>query len=156
MSCGEQVKVQPDPGNGFAWRFVRLAVGVTKLLLLVIPYFREVIVMPFGCEHPGAPNDETQSVEYLRRMLTPSKDYCGDNTLFLDSGGVQCTPPVFTTMRTSANIPSHVLGVSSQHLVAPTDHRRKFPPGYCHRLFRHPISAKIPREGRMHEGSAYS
>ncbi|KAF5382075.1 hypothetical protein D9615_004238 [Tricholomella constricta] len=35
--------------------------GVTRLLLTSIPYFREVIVMSFRCEHCGATNNEIQS-----------------------------------------------------------------------------------------------
>lgn len=34
--------------------------GLTKLLLTVIPYFREVILMSFECEHCGCKNSEVQ------------------------------------------------------------------------------------------------
>ncbi|KAJ8508676.1 hypothetical protein ONZ45_g9081 [Pleurotus djamor] len=46
MKCGEQ--------------------GVTRLLLTSIPYFREVIVMSFRCEHCGASNNEIQSAGTIR------------------------------------------------------------------------------------------
>ena len=34
--------------------------GTTKLLLTLIPYFREVILMSFECEHCGYKNSEVQ------------------------------------------------------------------------------------------------
>lgn len=34
--------------------------GMTRLLLTVIPYFREVIIMSFACEHCGLQNNEIQ------------------------------------------------------------------------------------------------
>ncbi|KOS22531.1 Zinc finger protein zpr1 [Escovopsis weberi] len=34
--------------------------GITKLLLTSIPYFREVVIMSFSCEHCGAQNNEIQ------------------------------------------------------------------------------------------------
>lgn len=34
--------------------------GTTKLLLTMIPYFREVILMSFECEHCGCKNSEVQ------------------------------------------------------------------------------------------------
>ncbi|KAF9784951.1 zf-ZPR1-domain-containing protein [Thelephora terrestris] len=46
MSCGEQ--------------------GVTKLLLTTIPYFKEVIIMSFRCEHCGTSNNEIQSAGSIR------------------------------------------------------------------------------------------
>ncbi|KAF9653346.1 zinc-finger protein zpr1 [Thelephora ganbajun] len=46
MNCGEQ--------------------GVTKLLLTTIPYFKEVIIMSFRCEHCGVSNNEIQSAGSIR------------------------------------------------------------------------------------------
>ncbi|KAG9225207.1 hypothetical protein CCMSSC00406_0007038 [Pleurotus cornucopiae] len=46
MKCGEQ--------------------GITRMLLTSIPYFREVIVMSFRCEHCGATNNEVQSAGEIR------------------------------------------------------------------------------------------
>ncbi|KAG5637423.1 hypothetical protein H0H81_004630 [Sphagnurus paluster] len=54
--------------------------GVTRLMLTTIPYFREVIVMSFRCEHCGATNNEIQSAGtiqmegtiYTARILTRS------------------------------------------------------------------------------------
>ncbi|KAJ3841168.1 ZPR1 zinc-finger domain-containing protein [Lentinula raphanica] len=46
MKCGEQ--------------------GITRMLLTSIPYFREIIVMSFRCEHCGASNNEIQSAGAIR------------------------------------------------------------------------------------------
>ncbi|KAG7451343.1 zf-ZPR1-domain-containing protein [Guyanagaster necrorhizus] len=46
MKCGEQ--------------------GVTRMLLTSIPFFREVIVISFRCEHCGATNNEIQSASTIR------------------------------------------------------------------------------------------
>ncbi|CAG9938883.1 unnamed protein product [Clonostachys rosea f. rosea IK726] len=35
--------------------------GITRLLLTVIPYFREVVIMSFACEHCGLQNNEIQA-----------------------------------------------------------------------------------------------
>ncbi|TFK35187.1 ZPR1 zinc-finger domain-containing protein [Crucibulum laeve] len=40
--------------------------GVTRLLLTSIPFFREVIVMSFRCEHCGTTNNEIQSAGTIR------------------------------------------------------------------------------------------
>ncbi|KAF7288707.1 Zinc-finger protein ZPR1 [Mycena chlorophos] len=40
--------------------------GVTRLLLTSIPYFREVIVMSFRCEHCGWQNNEVQAASTIR------------------------------------------------------------------------------------------
>ncbi|KAI0675476.1 zf-ZPR1-domain-containing protein [Trametes maxima] len=40
--------------------------GVTRLLLTSIPYFREIIVMSFRCEHCGFSNNEVQSAGAIR------------------------------------------------------------------------------------------
>ncbi|KAF9003991.1 zf-ZPR1-domain-containing protein [Cyathus striatus] len=40
--------------------------GVTRLLLTSIPFFREVIVMSFRCEHCGTQNNEIQSAGTIR------------------------------------------------------------------------------------------
>jgi zinc finger protein len=37
--------------------------GVTNLLLITIPYFRNVIIMAFECEHCGLRNSEVQPAE---------------------------------------------------------------------------------------------
>lgn len=47
MECGEQ--------------------GVTRMLLTMIPYFKEVIVMSFKCEHCGNRNTEIQSAGEIQR-----------------------------------------------------------------------------------------
>ncbi|KAI0331472.1 zf-ZPR1-domain-containing protein [Cubamyces sp. BRFM 1775] len=40
--------------------------GVTRLLLTSIPYFREIIVMSFRCDHCGFSNNEVQSAGSIR------------------------------------------------------------------------------------------
>ncbi|KAG8220852.1 putative zinc-finger protein, partial [Butyriboletus roseoflavus] len=40
--------------------------GTTRMMLTSIPYFREVIVMSFRCEHCGATNNEIQSAGTVR------------------------------------------------------------------------------------------
>jgi zinc finger protein len=51
MKCGEQ--------------------GITRMLLVTIPYFREVIVMSFRCEHCGTANNEIQAASTIRRASCP-------------------------------------------------------------------------------------
>lgn len=41
--------------------------GVTRMLLTSIPFFREIIVMSFRCEHCGWHNNEVQSAGSIRR-----------------------------------------------------------------------------------------
>ncbi|QRV88748.1 hypothetical protein RhiJN_16766 [Ceratobasidium sp. AG-Ba] len=50
MSCGEQ--------------------GTTRMMLTQIPYFKEVIVMSFRCEHCGNQNNEIQSAGAIREQGT--------------------------------------------------------------------------------------
>lgn len=50
MSCGEQ--------------------GITRMMLTHIPYFKEVIVMSFRCEHCGNQNNEIQSAGAIRELGT--------------------------------------------------------------------------------------
>jgi DNA-directed RNA polymerase subunit RPC12/RpoP len=47
MKCGEQ--------------------GITRMMLTTIPFFSQVIVMSFKCEHCGASNNEVQSAGEIRR-----------------------------------------------------------------------------------------
>ncbi|KAG6878892.1 hypothetical protein C0992_006829 [Termitomyces sp. T32_za158] len=44
--------------------------GVTRLMLTSIPYFREVIVMSFRCEHCGTTNNEIQSAGAIQEQGT--------------------------------------------------------------------------------------
>ncbi|KAG6853781.1 hypothetical protein C0991_001369 [Blastosporella zonata] len=44
--------------------------GVTRLMLTSIPYFREVIVMSFRCEHCGTSNNEIQSAGTIQEEGT--------------------------------------------------------------------------------------
>ncbi|KAJ7058841.1 zf-ZPR1-domain-containing protein [Mycena amicta] len=41
--------------------------GVTRMLLTAIPYFREVIVMSFRCEHCGWTNNEVETASTIRQ-----------------------------------------------------------------------------------------
>ncbi|CAE6463861.1 unnamed protein product [Rhizoctonia solani] len=50
MSCGEQ--------------------GITRMMLTNIPYFKEVIIMSFRCEHCGNENNEIQSAGTIRELGT--------------------------------------------------------------------------------------
>ncbi|SRR6266576_7279888 len=43
--------------------------GVTRMLLTSIPFFREIIVMSFRCEHCGWQNNEVQSAGSIRRTF---------------------------------------------------------------------------------------
>lgn len=46
--------------------------GITRMLLTSIPYFREVIIMSFRCDHCGNSNTEIQSAgEIQREPFTP-------------------------------------------------------------------------------------
>jgi zinc finger protein len=45
--------------------------GMTRLLLTSIPFFREIIVMSFRCEHCGWQNNEIQSAGTIRSALCP-------------------------------------------------------------------------------------
>ncbi|KAN0088585.1 ZPR1 zinc-finger domain containing protein [Tylopilus felleus] len=42
--------------------------GMTRMMLTSIPYFREVILMSFRCEHCGATNNETQAAGTIREL----------------------------------------------------------------------------------------
>ncbi|KAF8449139.1 zf-ZPR1-domain-containing protein [Boletus edulis BED1] len=42
--------------------------GTTRIMLTSIPYFREVIVMSFRCEHCGATNNEIQTAGAIREL----------------------------------------------------------------------------------------
>ncbi len=41
--------------------------GVTRMLLTIIPYFKEVILMSFKCDHCGNNNTEIQSAGEIQR-----------------------------------------------------------------------------------------
>jgi hypothetical protein len=41
--------------------------GITRMLLTSIPYFREVIIMSFRCDHCGNSNTEIQSAGEIQR-----------------------------------------------------------------------------------------
>ena len=45
------------------------------MLLTSIPFFREVVVMSFRCEHCGFQNNEIQSAGTIRRMYNSSLSY---------------------------------------------------------------------------------
>ncbi|TFL05475.1 ZPR1 zinc-finger domain-containing protein [Pterulicium gracile] len=44
--------------------------GMTRMMLTTIPYFRQVIVMSFNCEHCGTSNNEVQSAGEIRTQGT--------------------------------------------------------------------------------------
>src|ERR1700712_1125352 len=49
--------------------FILLTVlkGITKLLLTKIPFFREIVIMSFQCEHCGFHNSEIQSAGEIQQ-----------------------------------------------------------------------------------------
>ena len=63
MKCYQQVR----PHQVYGHLDTEVAQGVTRLLLTSIPFFREVIVMSFRCEHCGFQNNEIQSAGQIRR-----------------------------------------------------------------------------------------
>jgi hypothetical protein len=46
--------------------------GMTRLLLTAIPYFREVVLMSFHCQHCGASNNEIQSAGGVQGKYLPA------------------------------------------------------------------------------------
>lgn len=65
MKCFQQV-CSPIGGRS-TFPLIASAQGVTRLLLTSIPFFREVIIMSFRCEHCGFQNNEIQSAGMIRR-----------------------------------------------------------------------------------------
>ena len=70
MNCREQVRDRLNIGRGLLNDLDGCMQGVTKLLLTTIPYFKEVIIMSFRCEHCGTSNNEIQSAGSIRRTPT--------------------------------------------------------------------------------------
>lgn len=66
MKCGEQVSYFHTSICFFLKPFLR-SQGMTRMLLTSIPYFHEVIVASFRCEHCGNTNNEIQSAGEIRR-----------------------------------------------------------------------------------------
>lgn len=72
MRCHEQVCSTLSWLVFVLWRAIRLKThhqGSTRLLLTSIPYFKEVVVMSFRCEHCGHRDSEVQSAEEIQREL---------------------------------------------------------------------------------------
>lgn len=65
MQCGEQVRSQTF--SLLVKLNIHIIQGVTRMMLTSIPFFREVIVMSFRCEHCGHSNNEIQSAGKIRR-----------------------------------------------------------------------------------------
>jgi zinc finger protein len=63
MTCGEQVSPSFTP-RVHASLYVDQ--GRTRMLLTSIPYFKEIIIMSFRCEHCGATNNDVQSASAAR------------------------------------------------------------------------------------------
>ena len=100
MECHEQVRVEiRGRRGGPSYRFPGLdtldlhdlfemtnpieadlprlcAQGVTRMLLTSIPYFREVIIMSFRCEHCGNSNTEIQSAGEIQREFESERRPC--------------------------------------------------------------------------------
>lgn len=69
MSCGQQVYFLAISLHGSTLNVLVQSQGQTRMLLTSIPYFREVIIMSFRCEHCGTENNEIQSAGSIRRTL---------------------------------------------------------------------------------------
>lgn len=54
--------------------------GETRMLLTVIPYFREVIVVSFRCDHCGHTNNEVQSAGEIQQLGAVYTLKCTDRT----------------------------------------------------------------------------
>lgn len=68
--------------------------GLTKLLLTKIPYFREVILMSFACEHCGFTNSEVQFggvVQERGAKITLRVTSAEVPTVQFDVAGLRCT-----------------------------------------------------------------
>jgi C4-type Zn-finger protein len=50
-------------------RFTADEKGTTRLLLTTIPYFKEIIVMSFRCDHCGHRDSEINSAGEIQRTL---------------------------------------------------------------------------------------
>ena len=76
--------------------------GVTRLLLTTIPFFREIIVMSFRCEHCGWHNNEVQSAGSIRRTCYPVYLFLEKQQLNQASQRkARCTLPECYPVRTS-------------------------------------------------------
>ena len=66
--------------NQVGWLEGRFALmhakGVTRLLLTSIPYFKEIVVSSFRCEHCGHRDTEIQSAGEIQRTCSPAKILC--------------------------------------------------------------------------------
>lgn len=60
MNCQEQV-FSPNIYLGKVSKLSDIFQGVTRLLLTKIPFYKEVVLMSFSCDHCGYQNNEIQS-----------------------------------------------------------------------------------------------
>jgi zinc finger protein len=77
MRCHEQVS--RPVGRFSLWNHSETLTGrqgVTRILLTSIPYFKEIVVSSFRCEHCGHRDTEIQSAGEIQRESVPSMDYC--------------------------------------------------------------------------------
>lgn len=69
MRCHEQVSEHLAEQGLFSFTGLTNQ-GTTRMLLTSIPYFKEVVVMSFRCEHCGHRDSEVQSAEEIQRKLS--------------------------------------------------------------------------------------
>jgi zinc finger protein len=64
--------------------------GLTRLLLTRIPFFRDVILMAFECEHCGYRSSEVQSAEFQERGVRFELTVSTPQVRFLSCQGSSC------------------------------------------------------------------
>lgn len=87
--------------------------GVTRLLLTTIPYFKEVIIMSFRCEHCGTSNNEIQSAGSIRRASAKLEGSGRHSHLILGQRKVRFIPPGSLLARISTDNSSNLPHVPS-------------------------------------------
>ena len=73
MRCHEQVR---RPNVPLLRRVLTVMQGVTRLLLTSIPYFKEIVISSFRCEHCGHRDTEIQSAGEIQRVSFESLSSC--------------------------------------------------------------------------------
>lgn len=74
MRCGQNVSDRIVDYRNESLTFPCVVQGMSRLLLTSIPYFREVVLMSFRCEHCGEENNEVQSAGTIKG--TSSTIFC--------------------------------------------------------------------------------
>ena len=66
VNCGENVRKTFRKTGHFFLNHLFFLQGITKLLLTKIPFYKEIILMSFECDHCGFKNNEIQSGERIQ------------------------------------------------------------------------------------------